>query len=106
VRRTAPTLFGFFDRIAEAVGTGGETDVVEEAYRQFEPVNFSQGLLVPLSLQLPSPLLVLPVRGVHWSDWGSERRIMSVLEKTGHLEPTESNPDSAVNLRALERGAL
>jgi mannose-1-phosphate guanylyltransferase len=70
VRRTAPTLFGFFDRIAEAVGTGSETDVVEEVYRQLEPVNFSQGLLVPLSLQLPSPLLVLPVQGVHWSDWG------------------------------------
>jgi len=25
------------------------------------------------------------VRGVHWSDWGSERRIMRALEKTGHL---------------------
>jgi mannose-1-phosphate guanylyltransferase len=85
VRRTAPTLFGFFDRIAEAVAAGAETDAVEEAYRQLEPVNFSQGLLVPLSLQLPSPLLVLPVRGVHWSDWGSERRIMSALEKTGQL---------------------
>jgi mannose-1-phosphate guanylyltransferase len=85
LRRIAPTLSAFFDRIAEAVGTGAETAVVEEAYRHLEPVNFSQGLLVPLSLQLPSPLLVLPVRGVHWSDWGSERRIMSVLEKTGHL---------------------
>lgn len=84
VRRTAPTLFSFFDRIVEAVGTSSETDVVEEVYRQLEPVNFSQGVLVPLSLQFPSPLLVLPVRGVHWSDWGSERRIMSVLEKTGH----------------------
>jgi hypothetical protein len=66
--------------------SSAETDVVGEAYRQLEPVNFSQGLLVPLSLQLPSPLLVLPVRGVHWSDWGSERRITSVLEKSGHLE--------------------
>jgi mannose-1-phosphate guanylyltransferase len=91
VRRTAPTLFGFFDRIAEAVGTGSETDVVEEVYRQLEPVNFSQGLLVPLSLQLPSPLLVLPVQGVHWSDWGSERRIRNVLEKIGASGTTELN---------------
>jgi mannose-1-phosphate guanylyltransferase len=85
VRRTAPTLFRFFDRISRAVGTGAETDVAEEVYKQMRPVNFSQGLLEPLSLQRPSPLLVLPVRGVHWSDWGSEHRIMSVLQKTGHV---------------------
>jgi len=58
---------------------------MEEVYRQMEPVNFSQGILEPLSLQDPSPLWVLPVRGVHWSDWGSERRIMSVLQKTRRL---------------------
>ncbi|TMB74060.1 MAG: hypothetical protein E6J54_04340 [Deltaproteobacteria bacterium] len=85
VRRAAPTLSRFFDRISRAVGTDAETDVAEEAYRQMEPVNFSQGLLEPLSLQRPSPLLVLPVRGVHWSDWGSERRIMSALQKTRHV---------------------
>ena len=85
VRRAAPTLFRVFDRIARAVGTGAETDVAEEVYKQMEPVNFSQGLLEPLSLQRPSPLLVLPVRGVHWSDWGSEHRIMSALQKTGHV---------------------
>ena len=85
VRRTAPTLFSFFDRISRAVGTSAEADVAKEAYKQMDPMNFSQGLLEPLSLQRPSPLLVLPVRGVHWSDWGSERRIMSALEKTGHV---------------------
>jgi len=85
VRRTAPTLFRSFDRISRAVGTSAESGVAAEAYKQMEPVNFSQGLLEPLSMQRPSPLLVLPVRGVHWSDWGSERRIMSALQKTGHV---------------------
>ena len=85
VRRTAPTLFSFLDRISTAVGTAAETDVAEKAYKQMEPMNFSHGLLEPLSLQRPSPLLVLPVRGVHWSDWGSEQRIMSALQKTGHV---------------------
>lgn len=85
VRTAAPTLFCFFNRISKAIGTAGGTDVAEEVYRQMEPVNFSRGLMEPLSLQHPSPLWVLPVRGVHWSDWGSEGRIMSVLEKTGHL---------------------
>jgi RNA polymerase sigma factor (sigma-70 family) len=85
VRRAAPTLYRFFNSISEAIGTAGETDAVGEAYKQLEPVNFSQELLEPLSLQRPSPLWVLPVRGVHWSDWGSESRIMSALQKTGHL---------------------
>ena len=85
VRAYDPTLFSYFHRISEAIGTPGETDVLEEVYRQMEPVNFSQGILEPLSLQDPSPLWVLPVRGVHWSDWGSERRIMSGLQKTRRL---------------------
>jgi hypothetical protein len=31
------------------------------------------------------PGLLLPLRGVLWSDWGSEQRIMNILEKRGHL---------------------
>lgn len=106
VRGCDPTLFCFFNRISEAIGTAGETDVVEEAYRQMEPVNFSQGLLRPLSLQHPSPLWVLPVRGVHWSDWGSERRIMSVLKKTGHLGRLNGIPQNRpLKIRSPRRGA-
>jgi hypothetical protein len=26
----------------------------------------------------------LPVRGIHWSDWGSEQRIIHVLESAGY----------------------
>ena len=36
-----------------------------------------------ISLREPSRLFVLPVRGVTWSDWGSERR---VVQYTGAAE--------------------
>jgi hypothetical protein len=41
-------------------------------------------LLEFLSLERPPTLYVLPVRDVHWSDWGSAQRIIRVLENTGY----------------------
>ena len=57
-------------------------DVVERAYRNMEPVNFSAGLLAGFPME---NLLVLPVRGVGWSDWGTERRIVTSLKKNGNF---------------------
>lgn len=83
VRRAAPTLHEAFHRIWQAIGTSEEAMIVKETYRKMDPLNFSKGLLEILALQDPAPLSVLPVRGVLWSDWGSEERIRRVLEKTG-----------------------
>lgn len=85
VQRIAPLLYGFFERIWKAVGTPSARDVVKEVYHQLHPVNLSKGLLEALPLERPSPLLVLPVRGVQWSDWGSETRILQVLRNTGYM---------------------
>lgn len=86
VRRVAPSLYRSFKRIGEAIGTPLMAKIVEEMYRLMKPVNFSRALLEPLS-QGASQLLVLPVRGVLWSDWGSQQRIMSILKEAGRLEP-------------------
>ena len=86
VRAAAPLLYHLFERILEAIGTANETRVVERLYRHMEAVNFSRGLLEPLSSEHASPLLILPVRGVLWSDWGSEQRILGILSNTGYLE--------------------
>jgi mannose-1-phosphate guanylyltransferase len=85
VRRAAPKLHQAFHRIWQAIGTSKETAVIKEVYRKLESINFSKELLEIFPSQDPSSLWVLPVRGVLWSDWGSEQRIMSILEKTGHL---------------------
>ena len=68
VRRVAPCLHRTFHRIGEAIGTYTEASVIHETYLKMEPMNFSRGFLEILSSQSPSPLSVLPVRGVLWSD--------------------------------------
>jgi mannose-1-phosphate guanylyltransferase len=101
-RRIAPAFSEMFRRIGDAVGTPRERAVVEQAYTDMAPMNFSRDLLEALPRQPRSPLTVLPVRGVFWSDWGSEERIASVLRHTGYAErlnravvspsPTETAP--------------
>jgi mannose-1-phosphate guanylyltransferase len=83
IGRIDPLLLRFFERIWKAIGTPSVEDVVKKVYEQVHPVNLSKGLLEILALQRPSRLLVLPVRGVQWSDWGSEQRIKTVLKKAG-----------------------
>jgi mannose-1-phosphate guanylyltransferase len=81
VERAAPLLFSFFEQIREFVGTREERDVVRESYGRMKTVNFSKEVLKAFPPDYPSPLLVLPVRGVFWSDWGSEERISSVIRQ-------------------------
>jgi len=85
VRRTVPRLFEVFGRIASAIGTSSERNVVEKTYREIEPLNFSKGLLETFPQKRPGCLLTLPVRGVSWSDWGSEARVISMLRRTGRV---------------------
>ena len=83
-RKVAPALSRSFHRIWKSVGTPAETAVVEEVYRNMKPVNFSKDLLEAISAQYSSHLQVLPVRGVYWSDWGSEHRIKSMLRQMNY----------------------
>ena len=87
IDRIDPRLFGFFKRIWNAIGTPSAGDVVKKIYEQVYPVNLSKGFLEILAVDRPSQLIVLPVRGVRWSDWGSEQRIIHVLGRAGHLGP-------------------
>jgi len=95
VCRAAPQMYRFFGQILDAIGTAGETDAVNDAYRRLEAVNFSKGLLESFSVEYASRLMVLPVRGVYWSDWGSEHRIMSVLQNAGYLGRMQGLPESS-----------
>jgi hypothetical protein len=47
-------------------------------------VNFSRELIEPYLRSHPSNLLAMPVRGVLWSDWRTEIRVMEVLRRTGY----------------------
>jgi mannose-1-phosphate guanylyltransferase len=81
-----PRLHRSFHRIFEAMGTSRESFVIEKSYRNMEPVNFSKNLLEGLDLHSRNQLSVVPMKGVFWSDWGSENRVLSVLEGHKYLD--------------------
>ena len=86
VHRLAPWLYQAFLTIRRAIGTGREQAVTEEIYRTMTPVNFSTGLLERVTPHDPLRVSVLPVRGVQWSDWGSEQRLVAGLQQAGAVE--------------------
>jgi len=106
VRRVAPILHLSFERIGNAVGSRCEREVVEEVYQCLEAVNFSRGLLEPITREPCCSLLVMTVRGVIWSDWGSEQRIVRVLRGQLLRSNISAPGTSAIKkpvYRALER---
>ena len=84
VLRIAPRLYASFERIWRAVGTPALGNSVKEIYKQMQPLNLSKGLLERFPLYRSPELCVLPVSGIHWSDWGSEPRILRILESAGY----------------------
>jgi len=83
VQRVAPTLHAAFAEIRRAIGTPREQAVVEDVYRRLAPTNLSRDVL-ELAAGTPwASLVVAPMRGVVWSDWGCEDRIWQVLSQMG-----------------------
>jgi mannose-1-phosphate guanylyltransferase len=83
MRRLAPALYQAFDRVQAAIGTAREQETTEMVYRSLMPVNFSTQILQSDAAPRLARLLVLPVRGVGWSDWGSAARLTADLERMG-----------------------
>jgi len=81
IHRLAPELYQEFSSIRRAIGSGEEREVTDKVYRTLEPLNFSKGVLERMEQDDPLRVTVLPVRGVSWSDWGSERRLVAGLMK-------------------------
>lgn len=104
-----PWLCKQFEEYRKAIGTPSEMDVLHDLYDVIDPVNFSKDFLETLSYQMPSRITVLPVEGVYWNDWGSEKRIKADLAK--HLgdpqyDLTEQKMNGRGLYRALQRRCL
>jgi mannose-1-phosphate guanylyltransferase len=93
IRLVAPALHRSLQPIYRAIGTSAETVVVEDCYRHMRQSNFSKELLEALAVQQRPRLAVIPVNGVLWSDWGSEPRIMKILQETGYVNRLHRNMD-------------
>ncbi len=97
VARVEPSLRAAFERIRLAIGSPQAAGVVEEVYRDLAPVNFSRTVLAAIPGRRSPALWVLPARGVSWSDWGSEQRIMSALNHAHPVHHVGAYPSPAAH---------
>jgi mannose-1-phosphate guanylyltransferase len=79
-RSAMPDVLEPLSTAAAFLGTRYEVEVLATTYRTLRPVNFSRTLLAGR----PEDLLMLPARGVYWSDWGDPDRILRTLRRFNH----------------------
>jgi mannose-1-phosphate guanylyltransferase len=105
IRQIASNLYRPFKRIQNSLGAARHHNVVRNVYAQLEPMNLSRIFLETLSSDTSSGLTVMPVRGVHWSDWGSKDRIVASLMKAGFFDryQTELIRDQRQRIAPLRR---
>lgn len=85
IRFFVPELFCSFTQVFKATSDHNETKLMRKLYASLKPVNFSKAVLETFPRYDSASLSVLPMRGVFWSDWGSRRRLLNVLNKTGYM---------------------
>jgi mannose-1-phosphate guanylyltransferase len=85
-QRATPELYRSFQPILGAIGTPDEQRVLEAVYHELSPINFSTAVLEVLPFEYRQDLLVLPVLGVTWSDWGSANRLLTGLKTISQVE--------------------
>ncbi|GMR22193.1 MAG: hypothetical protein BMS9Abin37_0526 [Acidobacteriota bacterium] len=77
--RAFPDVMELLERWSRSVGGTNETTELERIYRVMPVRDFSSDLLA----RCCSELLVLPLDGVVWSDWGRPERIIDTLRSIG-----------------------
>lgn len=80
VRTINPQAYRMFRRTVEARSAADFEKRVKQAFDEIAPFNLAKDFLETLAAQPDRALVVLPVRGVHWCDWGSEVRIMKTVK--------------------------
>ncbi|MEW5797572.1 MAG: sugar phosphate nucleotidyltransferase [Bacteroidota bacterium] len=90
-----PELCKAFERIAYAVGTPFETEVVSDVFETLPALNFSHVVLE----RIPQHLAVLPMHNVYWNDWGEEQRIRYDLQRFVRNDLPQS-PEEELNALA------
>ena len=82
-----PAMMERFDRMRAAIGTPYEGATLASIYDDMPFVNFSKSLLEHAAGQA----LVLPMRGIEWSDWGRPERIQEILERRSTSAPAANS---------------
>ncbi len=74
-----PDMMPHFEELRAHLGTDQEGQVMASIYARLPSLDFSDQLLQ----RVPESLLVMELKDVIWSDWGSERRIVASLNRLG-----------------------
>ncbi len=77
--RCFPTMMAHFEEFRPHIGTDRELCALNSLYDVLPSANFSTDVLQ----EALDSLVVMELRGVLWSDWGSERRIVETLQRIG-----------------------
>lgn len=83
IQRATPELYRAFDPIQNAIGTVDERSVIEKVYEELPSLNFSRSALELLPSEHRRALVVLPVPGITWTDWGTRDRLSNTLHWLG-----------------------
>jgi mannose-1-phosphate guanylyltransferase len=79
IRRSIPGLDAAFATVRQTLGTPAESAAVRTLYSRLSPSSLSHDVLAARV----GNLVVLPVRGIQWSDWGAPERVMDTLARLG-----------------------
>ena len=89
-----PGTVARFDLLRVAIGKGHEEAIAPFVYGALETSDFSRALLE----RIPHRTIVLPMRGVRWSDWGRPARIEASLRgRESLLQHRPRTPLAAVH---------
>jgi mannose-1-phosphate guanylyltransferase len=78
-REFLPDVDARLARLEAFAGSEEEAWAVRQAYSLMRAASFSRHVLEPAA----ESLVVLPVHGVHWSDWGTPDRVVQTLRRIG-----------------------
>jgi len=82
-----PALYAPLARCRAVLGAPHELQVLQAVYATLPVVNFSRAIL---SQSAPC-LGVLPVQGMHWSDWGSPARVLQDIVRYHLGDPSRAD---------------
>ncbi|HXT00202.1 MAG TPA: sugar phosphate nucleotidyltransferase [Elusimicrobiota bacterium] len=81
-RKSQPAMIKRFDELRPWMGRAEQDAAVARAYAAMESVNFSRDIVEPAAARMA----VMPMEGIHWSDWGRPQRIAETLSKIGKTQ--------------------
>jgi len=96
IQNYTPDVFEHFAAIYRSLGTPFESLVIQNIFPRIPMRNFSHEVLEKIT----DNLYVLEVKGVNWSDWGEEDRVIRDIDR---LQMKRTMNDSAIKNKSIKK---